>query len=106
MPITNIATLISVLKIADKTIKTILEINDKLQISNNKSSIEDKELILSLCEQALKNRPQTKILTLEEEKAIAEYIKNSNGDPEKALICKLALENNFLALEMILKKQR
>lgn len=103
MSILGIITVVSKITTIANTAKSIIELVDKA-LTNEDEKEKNLSKIETLCQKALENPPQTRILSTEEENAIREYVKTNNVEHVPAMICKLALENNFTAVEMIVSK--
>lgn len=101
MSIIGIITAVSKIVTVADTAKSIIELVDKALTSKDEAE-NNVAKIKNLCQQALKNTPQTRILSPEEEKIIKEYVEKNNIEHVPTLICKLALENNFTAVEMLI----
>ena len=100
MSIIGIITAVSAItKLAD-TVQTIIKLLDKA-FSDEKNKKEYFAEIEKLCEKELEKHPKTKTLTTEEENIIRKYVDENNIQPSPTLLCKLAVENNFTAIQMI-----
>ena len=98
-----IATLSKVATITS-TVQSILELIDQVYSESEKERKKEylKQLEL-LCQKGLNEYAKTRILSPEEEKIIREALSENKLDNKQSLLCKLALENNLTAIEMIVK---